>query len=102
MKSLMGILPKGLEAKMIDLKWMESKFIIQGLPLSMISRSNDLFNPLRTVGFHVEVLRRFQPKLTKEEREVAILEMLDKVGISNPELRLKQFPEFSGGMRQGS
>ncbi|MBS8065620.1 ABC transporter ATP-binding protein, partial [Streptococcus suis] len=37
----------------------------------------------------------------KEERDRTIHEMLEKVGIEHPELRLKQFPfEFSGGMRQ--
>ena len=104
MKSLMGILPKGLEAS-YDRFEMDGKQVHNPkvLPLSMIFQDPmTSLNPLRTVGFHLrEVLRRFQPKLTKEEREVAILEMLDKVGISNPELRLKQFPfEFSGGMRQ--
>lgn len=104
MKSLMGILPKGLEAS-YDRFEMDGKQVRNPkiLPLSMIFQDPmTSLNPLRTVGFHLrEVLRRFQPKLTKEEREVAILEMLDKVGISNPELRLKQFPfEFSGGMRQ--
>lgn len=104
MKSLMGILPKGLEAS-YDRFEMDGKQVRKPkvLPLSMIFQDPmTSLNPLRTVGFHLrEVLRRFQPKLTKEERKVAILEMLDKVGISNPELRLKQFPfEFSGGMRQ--
>ncbi|HFU4090763.1 TPA: ABC transporter ATP-binding protein [Streptococcus suis] len=104
MKSLMGILPKGLEAS-YDRFEMDGKQVSNPkvLPLSMIFQDPmTSLNPLRTVGFHLrEVLRRFQPKLTKEEREVGILEMLDKVGISNPELRLKQFPfEFSGGMRQ--
>ena len=104
MKSLMGILPKGLEAS-YDRFEMDGKQVRNPkvLPLSMIFQDPmTSLNPLRTVGFHLrEVLRRFQPKLTKEERKVAILEMLDKVGISNPELRLKQFPfEFSGGMRQ--
>ncbi|HFI0314122.1 TPA: ABC transporter ATP-binding protein [Streptococcus suis] len=104
MKSLMGILPKGLEAS-YDRFEMDGKQVRNPkvLPLSMIFQDPmTSLNLLRTVGFHLrEVLRRFQPKLTKEEREVAILEMLDKVGISNPELRLKQFPfEFSGGMRQ--
>ncbi|HFI2431914.1 TPA: ABC transporter ATP-binding protein [Streptococcus suis] len=104
MKSLMGILPKGLEAS-YDRFEMDGKQVgnPKVLPLSMIFQDPmTSLNPLRTVGFHLrEVLRRFQPTLTKEEREVAILEMLDKVGISNPELRLKQFPfEFSGGMRQ--
>ena len=104
MKSLMGILPKGLEAS-YDRFEMDGKQVHNPkvLPLSMIFQDPmTSLNPLRTVRLHLrEVLRRFQPKLTKEEREVAILEMLDKVGISNPELRLKQFPfEFSGGMRQ--
>ncbi|HEM3174172.1 TPA: ABC transporter ATP-binding protein [Streptococcus suis] len=104
MKSLMGILPKGLEASYdrfeLDGKQVRNPKV---LPLSMIFQDPmTSLNPLRTVGYHLqEVLRRFQPKLTKEERDRTIHEMLEKVGIPNPELRLKQFPfEFSGGMRQ--
>ncbi len=37
----------------------------------------------------------------KKEAEKIAIEMLDKVGIANPEKRIHQYPhEFSGGMRQ--
>lgn len=40
-------------------------------------------------------------KCSKNEAKEKALEMLKKVGIPNPEVRLGQYPhEFSGGMRQ--
>lgn len=104
MKALMGILPKGLEAEYKHFE-MEGQEVAnpKALPLSMIFQDPmTSLNPLRTIGFHLhEVLKRFQPKLSKEEREEEIVAILSRVGIADSRLRLKQFPfEFSGGMRQ--
>ena len=59
-------------------------------------------NPLRTIGYHLlEVIRRFHTKLSKQEQFEKAVEELEKVGISQPTLRMKQYPhELSGGMRQ--
>jgi len=58
-------------------------------------------NPVKTIGYQLsEVIRRHRG-LGKDEslKEAAV--MLSKVGITDPERRLKQYPhEFSGGMRQ--
>lgn len=58
-------------------------------------------NPVKTVGYHLtEVLRRHRG-LSRAEAWKEAAEMLRKVGIPEPERRLKQYPhEFSGGMRQ--
>jgi peptide/nickel transport system ATP-binding protein len=58
-------------------------------------------NPLLTVGTQItEVLRRHLNMRKKAALERA-MELLDLVGISFPQQRIKQYPhEFSGGMRQ--
>ncbi|MEC0371026.1 ABC transporter ATP-binding protein [Paenibacillus chibensis] len=58
-------------------------------------------NPVKTIGFQMsEVIRRHRG-LGKKEAMLEAVEMLRKVGISEPERRVKQYPhEFSGGMRQ--
>ena len=39
--------------------------------------------------------------LNKKQREERVIQLLDMVGINQPEKRMKQYPhEFSGGMRQ--
>jgi len=58
-------------------------------------------NPVLSVGAQiVEVVQRHQALTRRQARERAI-EMLNVVGIPNPERRVSQYPhEFSGGMRQ--
>lgn len=58
-------------------------------------------NPVKRIGDQLtEVLRRHRG-LNKEQATAEAAKMLGRVGISNPEQRLRQYPhEFSGGMRQ--
>ncbi|MGN7359029.1 ABC transporter ATP-binding protein [Paenibacillus sp. SAF-054] len=58
-------------------------------------------NPVKTIGYQMtEVIRRHRGIGKKEALQEAV-EMLRKVGITEPERRVKQYPhEFSGGMRQ--
>ncbi len=58
-------------------------------------------NPVYTVGNQLsEALRLHTNKTSREIQERAI-ELLELVGVNEPERRLKQYPhEFSGGMRQ--
>lgn len=103
MKSILNILPENVEATY-------KRFIFDGiqqerpkaLPISMIFQDPmTSLNPLRRIGYHlIEVIRRNQKVSKKEAEKLAIAE-LEKVGISLPEKRMKQFPhELSGGMRQ--
>ena len=58
-------------------------------------------NPLKTVGKQIEEAFTLHNKVSKEEAKKRTLELLDDVGIPDPERRYKQYPhEFSGGMRQ--
>ena len=58
-------------------------------------------NPVLTLGYQlVETIRLHQPLNRTAARSRAV-EMLEKVGISDPARRLNQYPhELSGGMRQ--
>ena len=58
-------------------------------------------NPLKTVGKQIEEAFTLHNKVSKEEAKKRTLELLEDVGIPDPERRYKQYPhEFSGGMRQ--
>ncbi len=58
-------------------------------------------NPVYTVGNQIKEALTVHSKVEKAEAEARALEMLQLVGINNPEKRLKQYPhELSGGMRQ--
>ncbi|AGR41465.1 oligopeptide ABC transporter ATP-binding protein OppD [Spiroplasma taiwanense] len=58
-------------------------------------------NPLLSVGFQISEVLRKHHKLSKREAKVEAIELLRKVGISEPEKRYKDIPGmYSGGMRQ--
>lgn len=103
-KTIMGIQPESLTTSYDQLIFEGNKIDDAGsLPMAMIFQDPmTSLNPLRTVGFHLEeIVKRFWPNLTDVQGREKILDILNKVGISQPELRLKQYPfEFSGGMRQ--
>ena len=58
-------------------------------------------NPLRTVGLQIQEVLELHQGLRGDEAKRRAIEILDQVGISEPEMRYGQYPhEFSGGMRQ--
>src|SRR5699024_2458036 len=75
---------------------------IRGVDISMIFQDPmTALNPTLTIGNQLmEGVMQHQNIQRKEAKEKAI-EMMNLVGIPNPEERLKQYPhQFSGGMRQ--
>lgn len=103
MRSLMSILPPKIDDN-FDKFIFDNNEVKKGesLPISMIFQNPmTSLDPVRTIGFHlIEVIERFQKKSKKEAEKLAIAE-LEKVGIPNAPLRMKQYPhELSGGMRQ--
>ncbi|MCZ8512670.1 ABC transporter ATP-binding protein [Paenibacillus filicis] len=75
---------------------------LRGSEISMIFQdAMTALNPTITIGEQImEGIIRHQ-KLSRAEARRQAVEMLQLVGIPNPELRLKQYlHEFSGGMRQ--
>ena len=58
-------------------------------------------NPLKTIGAQLIETVLLHSSVSKEEARKRAISLLDDVGISEPERRIKQYPhEFSGGMRQ--
>ncbi|MDC2863908.1 ABC transporter ATP-binding protein [Bacillus sp. BP-3] len=75
---------------------------IRGKEIAMIFQDPmTSLNPTMTIGNQImEGLIKHQGMSKVDARKVA-LELIDLVGIPNPEARLKQYPhQFSGGMRQ--
>ena len=111
-KSIMGLIKKpGYVSK-------DSQIIFQGENIQKYNRKQweayrgpkcsicfqdalTALNPTMTVGKQIMEKIRVHKKVSKQEAWAEAVQMLERVGIPNPELRMKQYPhEFSGGMRQ--
>lgn len=58
-------------------------------------------NPLLTIGHQMRENIMLHRGLNKKDADKLAIEYLDKVGIANPEKRLRQYPfQLSGGLRQ--
>lgn len=58
-------------------------------------------NPLYTIQAQMEEVMKLHSSMKSDQRRQRCIELLDEVGISQPESRLKNYPhQFSGGMRQ--
>jgi ABC-type dipeptide/oligopeptide/nickel transport system ATPase component len=80
----------------------EQLFKIRGGQIGMIFQEPmTALSPVHTVGNQLcEAIRLHRTKSKKTARQIAA-DMLEKVGIADPQRRLDQYPfEFSGGMRQ--
>jgi dipeptide transport system ATP-binding protein len=93
------ILFKGKDLTRLHEKKMRS---IRGVDISMIFQDPmTALNPTLTIGTQLMEGLKQHRKVSDKEAKKRALEMMDLVGIPNPEERLKQYPhQFSGGMRQ--
>lgn len=75
---------------------------IRGNRVSMIFQEPmTSLNPLHSVEKQIGESLQLHAKLSRQKARSRILELLDLVGIPEPEKRLKQYPhELSGGLRQ--
>ena len=84
-------------------KWPESRMRdFRGKRCSIIFQDPmTSLNPVFTIGYQLEeAIKLHTDRRGKEARDRAI-EMLELVGVNEPQKRIKQYPfEFSGGMRQ--
>ncbi|MBB6561187.1 peptide/nickel transport system ATP-binding protein [Acidovorax soli] len=75
---------------------------IRGRVVSLIPQDpTSSLNPVRTVGEQVGEILRIHRYGDRQAIQVRVLELLERVGLSQPALRARQYPhELSGGMRQ--
>jgi len=75
---------------------------IRGSKVSMIFQDPmSSLHPFFTIGDQIIEAHQVHNSVSKEVSANKAVELLKKVGISEPELRMKSFPhQFSGGMRQ--
>ncbi len=75
---------------------------IRGKKIAMIFQDPmTALNPLMTIEQQMTEMTRLHLGLSKRESRRQAAEMLEMVGISSPEKRLRDYPhQFSGGMRQ--
>ncbi|GAA0943331.1 ABC transporter ATP-binding protein [Nonomuraea longicatena] len=75
---------------------------VRGKTISMIFQDPlSAFTPVYTIGDQIAEAVRVHQDVSKAQAAKQAVELLDLVGISNPDVRARSFPhEFSGGMRQ--
>jgi len=109
--AVIGLLPENGRVETGDIRlngtsisgWTDKRLdTIRGKVVSLISQDPvSSLNPVKTIGDQVgEILKvhRWGDRRAIEER---VIELLDRVGLPQPELRARQYPhQLSGGMRQ--
>ena len=75
---------------------------LRGARISLVPQDpGNSLNPVRTIGAQVGEIFRIHGYRDRAEIDRRVLELLTRVGLSDPELRARQYPhELSGGMRQ--
>ena len=93
------------EVKTVDITKLDQKFIqkeIRGRRIAMVFQDPmTSLDPTMTIGKQVMEAMLFHYNTPKEEAWKKAVELLELVGITNPEKRMKSYPhQLSGGMRQ--
>jgi peptide/nickel transport system ATP-binding protein len=100
-----GIMPEGevyLDGKRIDGLQLEEMRKIRGKHIGMIFQDPlTSLNPLQTIEEQLSETILTHLPMNEKQAQARAIEMLDKVGIPDPAIRIKHYPhQFSGGMRQ--
>ena len=93
------------EKKTVDILKQDKKWIrknINGKRIAMVFQDPmTSLDPTMTIGKQLTEGMMMHLGLSKEEARTRAIELLEEVGITDPEKRLKQYPhQLSGGMRQ--
>ncbi|HEX8044852.1 ATP-binding cassette domain-containing protein, partial [Rhizobium sp.] len=110
-QALIGLLPAGgiLQQGRIRLNgqdiagWPQKRLDgIRGSVISLVPQDpGNSLNPVRTVGDQVAEILIIHGRASGAAAYAQAIELLERVGLSQPQLRAKQYPhELSGGMRQ--
>jgi peptide/nickel transport system ATP-binding protein len=75
---------------------------IRGAEIGLVPQDpTTSLDPVRPIGAQVEEILRLHGHRDRRTRRARAIELLDRVGIDDPDLRARQYPhELSGGMRQ--
>lgn len=75
---------------------------VRGSKISLIPQDpTTSLNPVMTIGDQVAEIFRIHGYADRKEIDARVVELLARVRLSQPEMRIKQYPhELSGGMRQ--
>ncbi len=86
----------GLEPASADLR------VVRGNEISMVFQEPmTAFSPVHTVGFQISEMVAVHTGMSKRQVREYVVELLNRVGISNPSQRFDEYPyQLSGGMRQ--
>ena len=111
MLSLLQLLPTGAQAQANRARLGEHDLL--ALPRSALDRIRGreiaivfqdpltALNPIVSIGRQITEVLRHHFKLDKAQAQARAIDLMLRVGIPDPVLRLRQYPhEFSGGMRQ--
>jgi peptide/nickel transport system ATP-binding protein len=110
-QAIIGLLPEGgvLEHGAIRLSgtdiagWSSRRLdAIRGATVSLIPQDpTSSLNPVSTVGEQVAEILRIHRHMPRRDIDALAVELFARVGLSQPELRARQYPhELSGGMKQ--
>ncbi len=100
-----GIMPRGrvlLDGKPIENLPIEKMRQIRGKRIGMIFQDPlTSLNPLQTIEQQLVETIRIHLDLNEADARTRAINMLEQVGIPEPEVRIRHYPhQFSGGMRQ--
>ena len=81
---------------------LERMRILRGGEISMVFQEPlNAFNPVFSIGYQIDEVLQFHTQLNKQQRYKKIVELLDVVGLPEPQRISKNYPhQLSGGMRQ--
>ncbi len=111
-QTIMGLVPPRNATTTGSVRFRERELIgasatelqkVRGAEIAMIFQDPmTSLNPVYRVGAQiVEAIQAHRPETSKEQARERAIELLDSVGIPEPQRRVDSYPhEFSGGMRQ--
>ena len=75
---------------------------VRGAKIGMIFQDPlSALNPLKRIEDQIQEVMVYHTKMTEKQRHARVIELLNQVGIEDPERTAHQFPhQLSGGMRQ--